>query len=122
MGLVACDLVMCFSFLLSLVAFARVMGGVWFVSPLPEVRAWVSLVGLHVGPVCGVWFDVGSLLCSGCCLLLILCVCVWGGGGGGGGGGGFRHLSGFPWLLWGMSYWLGMLTFLLVFFSGLGLF
>ena len=38
-GLVACDLVAGLSILLSLVAFARVVGGVWFVSPLPGVRA-----------------------------------------------------------------------------------
>ena len=47
-------------------------GLVWFVSPLPGVWAWFSLVGFPVGPVCGVWFDVGGLLCSGCCLLLLL--------------------------------------------------
>ena len=28
--------------------------------------------GFTCWPVCGVWFNVGSLLCSGCCLLLIL--------------------------------------------------
>ena len=40
-GLVACALVVGFSHLLSLVAYARVVGGVWFVSPLPGVWAWV---------------------------------------------------------------------------------
>ena len=33
--LVACDLVVGFSILLSVVAFARVVGRVWFASPLP---------------------------------------------------------------------------------------
>ena len=43
-----------------------------------------SLVGLPVGPICGVWFDVGGHLCMGCYRFLLL------GRGGGGGGGRFR--------------------------------
>ena len=64
-GLVACDLVVVLSILLSLVAFARVVGGVWFVSPFPRVRAWLSLVVLHVG------LYVGSGL-----MLVVSCVVV----------------------------------------------
>ena len=59
------------------------------------------LVGLLVGSVCGVWLDV-----SGHCVAVVAFPSFWGGGGGGGEG--FRFLSGFPWLWWGMSCWLGV--------------
>ena len=56
--------------------------GFWFVSPLPGVWAWFSLVGLPVGMLVGSGLMFGGHLSFGCCLLLL----SWGGGGGGGGG------------------------------------
>ena len=52
-----------FSLLVSLVAYARAVGGVWFVSPLPGVWAWVSLDGLPVGLYVGSCLDDGGPQC-----------------------------------------------------------
>ena len=55
--------------------------GLVFVSLFPGVWARVSLVGLLVGPECGVCFDV-----DGFYGVVVAFPSFWGGGGGGGGG------------------------------------
>ena len=53
----------------SLVAFSGVVFEFYFLSPLVEMRTWF-LWWVSWWPISRVVFDVGYLLCSGCCLLL----------------------------------------------------
>ena len=64
-----------FSLLVSLVAFARVVGGVLVYFPFTGVWAWYYLVGLPVGLNVGPGFGL-SLLCPGCELGFIWLVCL----------------------------------------------
>ena len=65
-----------FSLLVSLVSFARAVGGVLVYFPFTRVWAWYYLVGFSVGLNVGLGFGL-SLLCPGCGLGFIWLVCLW---------------------------------------------